>query len=81
MAASLEGVEQRRRELIGDPTHELRTPLTVVRGYLEELVDGGIEPSPEIYLLVRETKRLERLVNDLQELSKAEAGYRPQPKG
>ncbi|MGJ5673335.1 MAG: sensor histidine kinase [Nostochopsis sp.] len=76
MAASLEGVETRRRELIGDMTHELRTPLTVVRGYLEELADGSMEPSPEIYVrLVRETKRLERLVNDLQELSKAEAGY------
>ena len=78
MAASLEGVEQRRRELIGDLTHELRTPLTVLRGYLEELADGRISPSPEIYLrLARETKRLERLVNDLQELSKAEAGYLP----
>jgi signal transduction histidine kinase len=78
MAASLEGVEVRRRELIGDMTHELRTPLTVVRGYLEELADGGIESSPEIYQqLIKETKRLERLVNDLQELSKAEAGYLP----
>lgn len=78
MASSLEGVEQRRRELIGDLTHELRTPLTVVRGYLEELADGTISPSPEIYMrLARETKRLERLVNDLQELSKAEAGYLP----
>ncbi len=78
MAASLEGVEARRRELIGDMTHELRTPLTVVRGYLEELADGEIETSPEIYRrLAKETKRLERLVNDLQELSKAEAGYLP----
>lgn len=78
MASSLEGVEQRRRELIGDLTHELRTPLTIVRGYLEELADGTIAPSPEIYLrLAKETKRLERLVNDLQELSKAEAGYLP----
>jgi signal transduction histidine kinase len=76
MAASLEGVEQRRRELVGDLTHELRTPLTVVRGYLEELAYGELEPSPEIYQrLARETKRLECLVNDLQELSKAEAGY------
>lgn len=76
MAASLEGVEQRRQEMIGDLTHELRTPLTVVRGYLEELADGRIEPTAEIYLrLAREAKRLERLVNDLQELSKAEAGY------
>lgn len=78
MAASLEGVEARRREVIGDMTHELRTPLTVVRGYLEELADGEIEASPEIYQrLARETRRLEQLVNDLQELSKAEAGYLP----
>lgn len=78
MAASLENVEQRRRELVSDLTHELRTPLTVVRGYLEELADGGIEPSPDIYLrLARENRRLERLVNDLQELSKAETGYLP----
>jgi signal transduction histidine kinase len=78
MADSLEGVEIRRRELIGDMTHELRTPLTVVRGYLEELADGAMEASPEVYRrLVKETRRLERLVNDLQELSKAEAGYLP----
>ncbi|MBW4513486.1 MAG: HAMP domain-containing histidine kinase [Scytonematopsis contorta HA4267-MV1] len=78
MAASLEGVEARRRELIGDMTHELRTPLTVVRGYLEAIADGTIETSPEIYQqLIRDTKRLERLVNDLQELSKAETGYLP----
>lgn len=78
MAASLEGVEHRRRELITDLTHELRTPLTVVRGYLESLADGSIEASPEIYQqLAKETKRLEKLINDLQELSKAEAGYLP----
>jgi signal transduction histidine kinase len=75
MAAGLEDVEYKRRELISDLTHELRTPLTVVRGYLEELADGSIAPSSELYSrLVRETKRLERLTYDLQELSKAEAG-------
>lgn len=59
MTASLEGVEVRRRELIGDMTHELRTPLTVVRGYLEELADGTIEPSGDTYRrLIKETKRL-----------------------
>jgi signal transduction histidine kinase len=76
MADSLEGVEQRRRELVTDLTHELRTPLTVVHGYLEGLADGTIKPSPKIYaLLTQETKRMQRLVNDLQELSKMEAGY------
>ncbi len=75
MASSLDNVEKRRRELISDMTHELRTPLTVVRGYLEELADGSITPSSELYSrLVRETQRLERLTNDLQELSKAESG-------
>lgn len=78
MAANLEGVEQRRRELVGDLTHELRTPLTIVEGYLEGLSDGTIEPTVDIYQrLVRETARLRRLVNDLQELSQAEAGYLP----
>lgn len=78
MAASIQDVEVRRRDLVGDMTHELRTPLTVVRGYLEELADGHIESSQQVYnQLIRETKRLERLVNDLQELSKAEAGYLP----
>jgi signal transduction histidine kinase len=78
MATELEGVEQRRRELVSDLTHELRTPLTVVQGYLEGLADGTIEPSPDIYQrLVKEMTRLRRLVNDLQELSQAEAGYLP----
>jgi signal transduction histidine kinase len=78
MAMSLEDVEQRRRELVSDLTHELRTPLTVVEGYLEGLADATIDPDPEIYgRLVRETGRLRRLVDDLQELSKAEAGYLP----
>lgn len=78
MAANLEGVEQRRRELISDLTHELRTPLTVVEGYLEGLADGTIAPTVDIYQrLAKETTRLRRLVNDLQELSQAEAGYLP----
>jgi signal transduction histidine kinase len=78
MADSLEGVEQRRRELVTDLGHELRTPLTVLNGYLEGLADGTVEPSTQLYgLLTQETKRIQRLVNDLQELSKMEAGYLP----
>ncbi|ARV58644.1 two-component sensor histidine kinase [Nostocales cyanobacterium HT-58-2] len=78
MASNLEGVEQRRRELMGDLTHELRTPLTILEGYLEGLADGAIEPKAELFQrLATETARLGRLVNDTQELSKAEAGYLP----
>lgn len=78
MASELENVEQRRKDLVSDLTHELRTPLTVVEGYLEGLADGTVEPSTEIYdRLARETSRIKRLVDDLQELSKLEAGYLP----
>ena len=76
MAIQLEDVEQRRRELITDLTHELRTPLTIIRGYLEAWAAEKLTPNPEAYqLLIQETRRLERLTNDVQELSIAEAGH------
>ena len=75
MAATLEEVEERRREIIDDVTHELRTPLTIIRGRLEEITDGIIVPNAQVYSrLIEETKRLQRLINDLQELSLAETG-------
>ena len=75
MASALKEVEERRREIIDDLTHELRTPLTIIRGRLEEIADGIIVANSQIYTqLIRETKRLQRLVNDLQELSLAETG-------
>ncbi len=74
MAAALEETEQRRKELIGDAAHELRTPLTTLQGTLEGILDGVILPEPErIGKLVDETGRLRRLVDDLQELSRAES--------
>ena len=78
MASSLEGVEKRRQELVSDLSHELRTPLTIIDGYLEGISANSIEATQDVYeRLMKETRRLRRLVNDLQELSKAEAGYLP----
>jgi signal transduction histidine kinase len=78
MAADIQSVEQRRRDLVSDLSHELRTPLTIIKGYLEGLADGTVEADPSVYArLARETTRLQRLVNDLQELSQLEAGYLP----
>lgn len=75
MAASLEDVERRRRELIVDVSHELRTPLSTLEAYIEGLQDGVVQPAPETWtLLFGEAERLRRLVDDLQQLSRAEAG-------
>lgn len=78
MATSLEATERRRLELVGDVAHELRTPLATLDGYLEGLEDSVVEPSAETWaLLRRETDRLRRLVDDLSELWRAEAGQLP----
>ncbi|HNQ42713.1 MAG TPA: ATP-binding protein [Saprospiraceae bacterium] len=75
MADKLEKTETMRRQLIGDVTHELRTPLTAIKGYLEGLMDGVLPADPETYQQIQaEIDRLQRLVNDLQELSRVEAG-------
>ncbi|MEW6093095.1 MAG: ATP-binding protein [Chloroflexota bacterium] len=75
MAEKLEQVEAMRRRLIGDVAHELRTPLTAIKGSMEGLVDGVLPASPETFAQVAaETERLNRLVDDLQELSRVESG-------
>ena len=78
MAASLETTERRRLDLVGDVAHELRTPLATIDSYVEGLEDGLVRPSGDTWQLLRgETERLSRLVNDLQELWRAEAGQLP----
>ena len=75
MAGKLEHTEAMRRQLIGDVAHELRTPLTTIQGTAEGLLDGVLPPEPETFHhIYREADRLQRLVSDLQELSRVEAG-------
>lgn len=75
LAEKLEQVEAMRRRLIGDVAHELRTPLTAIKGSMEGLVDGILPAAPETFEQVAaEADRLNRLVDDLQELSRVESG-------
>ena len=75
MAADLEHAEQLRRNLVADVAHELRTPLSNIRGYLEAIRDRVVKPNAAtIQSLNEETALLSRLVDELQELSLAEAG-------
>jgi signal transduction histidine kinase len=74
MASSLEQAERRRLDLVGNVAHELRTPIATLEGYLEGLLDGVVESSPTTWARLHdEAGRLRRLVDDLQELSRAEA--------
>jgi len=74
MAQNLADVESMRRLLIADVSHELRTPLTAIQGSVEGLMDGVLPASDETYEQIHaEARRLNRLVDDLQELSRVEA--------
>lgn len=75
MAERLEHTEQMRSQLLGDVSHELRTPLTAIKGSMEALVDGVLPAEPATFVQIeQEADRLQHLVNDLQELSRVEAG-------
>jgi histidine kinase len=78
MAETLSETEARRLRLIGDVAHELRTPLSTIRSTMEGVVDGVLPAEPAVFVSVqREVARLQRLVQDLEELSRAEAGQIP----
>jgi two-component system phosphate regulon sensor histidine kinase PhoR len=74
----LKRLEAYRREFLGNVSHELKTPLTTIQGYVLTLLDGGIDdPSVNKKYLLRTAKSINRLisiVNDLETISKFEAG-------
>ncbi|MHB8077153.1 HAMP domain-containing sensor histidine kinase [Desulfosporosinus fructosivorans] len=73
-----ERLEQLRRDFVANVSHEFHTPLTVIRGSVEAMVDGTVENSEEIkryhQRILSETRGLERLVEDLLELSRLQSG-------
>lgn len=77
MATALQNLEEMRRGFVANVSHELRTPMTSIRGFVEGILDGTIpaDKQNQYLTIVRdETNRLNRLVNDLLDLAKMEAG-------
>ncbi|NVD71057.1 HAMP domain-containing protein [Duganella sp. BJB1802] len=75
MAEALEDSERQRRKMLADVSHELRTPLTVIRGEIEALLDGIRQADANaLQSLHAEVLRLNKLVDDLHQLTMADAG-------
>ncbi|MCQ2482632.1 MAG: cell wall metabolism sensor histidine kinase WalK [Clostridia bacterium] len=71
-------LERTQREYVANISHELRTPLQTLRGLIEPLIDGMVkteEDKQRYYgIILHETMRLSRLINDMLELSKLQSG-------
>ncbi|MET9627070.1 HAMP domain-containing sensor histidine kinase [Lentzea sp. NPDC006480] len=75
MAADLAAADQQRRELIANVSHELRTPISALQAVLENVVDGvAVADATTMKTALAQTERLGRLVTELLDLSKIDAG-------
>ncbi|KAB2350983.1 HAMP domain-containing sensor histidine kinase [Actinomadura rudentiformis] len=75
MAADLAAVDRQRREFVANVSHELRTPISALRAVLENVADGVTPATPEVLeSAVEQTERLGRLVTQLLDLSRVDAG-------
>jgi two-component system phosphate regulon sensor histidine kinase PhoR len=73
----LRRADQIRRDFVANVSHELRTPLTAIRGYVEALAEGDVNPDEQrkfLDIIRRHTQRMERLVRDLLRLARLDAG-------
>jgi PAS domain S-box-containing protein len=72
----LEEASRFKSEFIANMSHEIRTPLAVIRGYAEILAEDGSNPgaSERIQSILRASRQVEILVNDILDMSKIEAG-------
>ncbi|MGZ4737167.1 MAG: sensor histidine kinase [Acidimicrobiia bacterium] len=78
MAAELAETDRVRRDLVANVSHELRTPLTALQATLENIVDGVAVADPDTLLtMLAQVERLGRLVMQLLDLSRLEAGTVP----
>ena len=77
MIVALDNLERMRRDFIGNVSHELRTPITTIKGFIEGILDGVIPPEKQegyLTIVLDETRRMQKLVNDLLDLAKMQAG-------
>ncbi len=76
-------LETVRRDFVANVSHELKTPLTVVSGFAETLLDSSLPHEQRqqfAQTILSNTQRMQRLVDDLLDLSRIESGgWHPRP--
>jgi len=79
MGEELSKIEQLRKDLIANVSHELRTPLSLIRGYAETIRDvtGNVaeKRDKQLDIIIEESERLSKIVDDILNLSQIQAGY------
>ncbi len=79
LGEQLQKIEQLRKDLIANVSHELRTPLSIIRGYAETIRDVSGDQSEkrgrQLGIIIEETERLSRIVDDILNLSQLQSGY------
>lgn len=80
MAMRLQTIDNSRGQFMGNIAHELRTPMTTIKGFIDGMLDGTIPPEENHHYLTivsQETGRLARLVQNMLDITKLEAGEVP----
>ena len=83
MAQSLEKSEYQRREFTANVSHELKTPMTTIAGFVDGILDGTIPPEKQekyLQIVSDETKRLNRLVRSMLDISRLQEQELPEDK-
>ncbi len=74
----LRRLERVRRDFVANVSHELRTPITSIKGFVETLLDSGLEDTGQaerfLRIVARQADRLDAILNDLLTLSRLEEG-------
>jgi len=74
----LRRLERVRRDFVANVSHELRTPITSIKGFVETLLDGGLEDREQaehfLKIVARQADRLDAILGDLLTLSRLEEG-------
>ena len=80
MAEKLERLEENRKNFISAVAHELRSPLTLIKGFVQGIMDGTVEPREHekyMHLILKETTRMNKLIRNLLDLQRMESKEYP----